>query len=315
MMTSTQVDKGPIFIGGLAHSGKTPLRRMLSCHPRIAMTRRTYMWNRFYDRFGELSERHNFERCLAAMLEIDGIRALKPDPERIRREFARGAKTYARLFALFHEHHAESLGKRRWGDQLGFVEHFADTILTAYRSARMIHMMRDPRDSYSVAMSTSRYRRGKVGWSTARWLYSAKLAQCNLDRYPERYKVVRYETLMTRTEETLRAICDFLGEDFTTEMIEAVTVECEKKVNGWHAVPTDARTRMSSRRISRGELAFTQGYAHHYMLQLDYPLDPLNLSLLDRLLFYFVDWPTNRAGMIAWRTLNSSSTINSLRET
>jgi hypothetical protein len=103
--------QAPIFIGGLAHSGKTPLRLFLSRHPDVAMTRQTYMWNRFYNRYGELNDPQNFERCLGDMLKTKGIKALQPDVEQIRRVFGEGKATYGRLFALFHEHNAERLGK------------------------------------------------------------------------------------------------------------------------------------------------------------------------------------------------------------
>src|SRR6266536_1371779 len=57
-------DRGPIYIAGLAHSAKTPLRAALAAHPDISMTRRTYMWGRFYGRFGDLTDERNAERCL-----------------------------------------------------------------------------------------------------------------------------------------------------------------------------------------------------------------------------------------------------------
>src|SRR5690554_3292259 len=99
--------QSPIFIGGLDNSGKTHLRLALSAHPDIAMTRRSYMWTRVYQRYGDLRERENFERCLQALMSRKDVRALQPDVDRIRREFWAGEPTYGRLFALIHEHYAE----------------------------------------------------------------------------------------------------------------------------------------------------------------------------------------------------------------
>ena len=76
---------GPIFIGGLSFSGKTELRLMLSSHPNLAFSRRTYMWPRYFERYGDLSRSEQLERCLADMLRNKHIMALSPDPERIRR--------------------------------------------------------------------------------------------------------------------------------------------------------------------------------------------------------------------------------------
>ena len=147
--------KSPIFIGGLDNSGKTHLRLSLSAHPNIAMTRRSYMWTRAYNRYGDLSQKENFERCLKALLSRKDVRNLEPDTERIRREFWQGEPTYGRLFALIHEHYAERLGRSRWGEQEADIEHYADEILAAYPSARLIHMLRDPRNRYDEMIRTT----------------------------------------------------------------------------------------------------------------------------------------------------------------
>lgn len=302
MMTGSREGGGPIFIGGLAYSGKTPLRLALSVHPDIALTRRTYMWNRYYNQYGDLSALQNFECCLKAMLASKGIRALDPDPERIRSEFQQGPATYARLFALFHEQHARSLGKRRWGDQLGFVERFAGPIFEAYPAARMIQMIRDPRDRCEEGMKQTRYRKGKVGWSTARWLHSAELTRRNQTQYPERYKVVRYESLMAQPEETLRDICSFLGESFMPEMVSQVATGEADGVSG-----SEPAGQTGARRMSNREVAFAQAYTRHHLLGFKYRLERTPLSLAERILFYLVDWPANRAGMGAWNMLKAKS--------
>jgi hypothetical protein len=209
---------GPIFIGGRAHTGKTPVRIVLGAHPDISMTRRTHLWDRFFGRFGDLSEPRNLERCLETIAADPGAAQLHPDPDRIRRELLGGPATYARLFDLLHRHHAERLGKRRWGDQLGGVERFADAIFAGYPSARMIHMIRDPRRD----AGRCRRRWAAVGWETARWLASARLAERNRRRYPGRYRVVRFESLVAAPDDTLRGLCAFLDERFEPSMQRAV---------------------------------------------------------------------------------------------
>ena len=301
---------GPILLAGVAHSGKTLLRLALSSHPRLAFSRRTYMWTRFYNRYGDLREPRNFERCLAAMLAHKPTRALDPDPNRIRREFRQGEPTYARLFALFHEHYAERLGRSRWGDQLGFVERYADLIFAAYPDARMIHMVRDPRNRYAASIDGRRRRMGAVGVATARWLQSVELAERNQQRYPDRYKVVRCEDLATRFEESLRDICFFLGENYVAGMLtldgalrfsdgQDDESSGERVLDSALAALGDVATTT----ISRREVAFIQAQARSAMTACRYDLKPNRLSLLERLLFYGVDWPVNLAGMMACRVL------------
>jgi hypothetical protein len=111
--------RGPIFIGGPDRCGKTTLQAFLSSHPNIAIPAvGSNYWTYFYGQYGDLSKPENFKRCLDAMLKYKHALFLKPDADRIRREFWEGEPTYARLFALFHQHYAEREGKPV-GDQTG----------------------------------------------------------------------------------------------------------------------------------------------------------------------------------------------------
>ena len=213
---------GPIFIGGLAFSGKTPLRIALAAHPRIAMTRRTAMWERFNGSFGDLRRRENLDRCLDTMLADPSVAELGLDRERLVSELAAGPAEYLRLFGLMHAQHAQLLGKARWGDQMGALERSADRVLAAFPDAYMVHMIRDPRTRYIAAAGRHRQRPGKLGWETARWLRSVELAQRNQRRYPDRYRVVRYEQLADDPDRTLRDVTAFVDEEYDPAMADAL---------------------------------------------------------------------------------------------
>jgi hypothetical protein len=290
-------DGGPIFIGGLAHSGKTQLRIALGTHPDISMTRRTYLWDRFYGRFGDLRDRANLDRCLSAMVGDRSAKRLHPDPERIRREFLEGPPNYAHLFALFHRHYAERRGKRRWGDQLGFVERFADVIFSTFPSARMIHMVRDPRAWHTVGIENGSSRKGRLGWDTAMWLHSAELGERNSRRYPDKYRVVQYEDLATRCVETIEEICAFLDEDFVPTMEPALTTSSVRALDAARAgqpVP-------SSSSDSGAQMWFVETCAGRELAALGYDRMRPSLTVREWLTFRLIDWPLNRAAMAAWR--------------
>jgi Sulfotransferase family len=210
---------GPIFVGGASRSGKTLMRGLLSSHSRIVVTRRTEMWPRYYRRFGDLGHDRNVDRCLDAMMNRHQIAALAPDVARLRRDFCRGPRTYARLFALFHEQYADRCGKARWGDQTGGLEKMADVVMAAYTGARFVHMVRDPRDRYVALTEKRRPRRLTLERSTLQWVRSAVLALRNARRYPDSYRAVSYEGLVSRSEETMRGICAFLDEDFEPALL------------------------------------------------------------------------------------------------
>lgn len=287
---------GPIFIGGLSFSGKTILNSILSAHPNIIVTRHTSMWPRFYKHHGELNQPNNFMRCLTAMLQDKHIQVLNPDPERIQSEFWQGPRTYGRLFSLFHEHYAEQQGKIRWGDQLSSIGSYISPIFTCYPNAKMIHMIRDPRERYRESLERSSHRRWKVGLETANWLHSARLAERNYHQYHGSYKIVRYESLISDPERTTRDICDFLHEDFLLRMIDsAVGLDPGHKGDPNNSDEQGAESH--SRDITEREIWNIQIYAKRYMLANEYPLKRVQLPMTERFLFYAIDWPANLASM------------------
>jgi hypothetical protein len=286
------------------------MRLSLSSHPNLAMTRRTYMWPHFFGRYGDLGIPGNFERCLAAMQQHKPIRALSPDLERIRREFGQGEPSYARLFALFHQHYAERMGKSRWGDQTGTVEYYADRILAAYPTARLIHMIRDPRDRYEVSRSAKHRSRGGIGGATLEWRDSVDLARRNRHRYADRYLVVRYEDLVYQREQTLREVCAFIGEEYVPGMLSlehAMRYGDEAREGGDKATMEDTDLLDSSTGacvpLSQREVAFIQRIAGEDMRLYGYQPRPIRLSLCDRLLFSAVDCPANFARIAVWRAI------------
>lgn len=204
-----------IFVGGIERSGKTYVRLMLAAHPSIALSKRANLWTRYYGRFGDPADDADLDRCLAAMWANKHVRALEPDAVALRRDFRRGPRTYARLFALLHRRYAARLGKTRWGDQTEGVEEMAGPIFAALPNARLIHLIRDPRDRYEALGGG---RPGRLEEAVTRWLKSAELGARNERRYPDRYHVVRYEALARQPAETLRPLCDFLGIDATDDM-------------------------------------------------------------------------------------------------
>jgi hypothetical protein len=291
----------PVFIGGLDRTGKTRLRLMLSAHPRLSFTRRTYLWPRFYQRFGDLAQPQNLDRCLERILKQRSIQALRPDAEQIRREFQMGEPSYARLFALFHQQYARANGKARWGEQLGNIEKYARPIYAAFPEARIIHMVRSPIERYEGTGRKGRLS-STPGWSAARWLESIRLAHTNLQAFPGRYRVVRYEDLLHRPEKTLRHICAFIGEQYLPEMLGPENwVRAADREDQLELKDYEKTQPLPSGR----SIAFLQAVAGKPMRDHGYTPQPVHLELRDRIALYLLDYPFNLAGMLLWYTLGS----------
>ena len=298
---------GPIYIGGPERSGTSLIYALLASHPNIAMTRRTNMWTHFYNQYGDISQPENFERCLSMMMRYKRLLLLKPDPDRIRGEFRQGEQTYARLFALLEEHYAEQMGKPRWGDKSLNTERYADAIFAAYPEARVLHMVRDPRDRYSSALTRWKVSRGGVGAGIAIWLSSIKLAKRNHEKYPDRYKIMRYETLVNQPEETMREICAFIGEEYTPAIFSLEGAKTFRDEGGNSSYGQHEPGRISNKSIgrfrqvlSKHQIAFMQIMARRDMEAFGYAMDTIRLSLGEQSLFYLFVAPMNLARMAVW---------------
>jgi Sulfotransferase family len=308
--TSKELDMGggPVFIAGLERSGTSLIYALLASHPNIAMSQRTNLWTHFYRQYGDLSDPVNFEHCLGTMLRYKRLIRLQPDPGRLRREFWAGEPTYARLFSLLEEHHAERLGKPRWGDKSLNTERYADAIFSSYPEARILHMMRDPRDRFASSLTRWQVRRGGVGAGTAEWLFSARRAMRNQQLYPDRYKVVAYEALAATPDVTIRGICSFIGEGYAPEMLSmrgAPTFR-DKGSNSSYGqrdpgvISTDSIGRFRDV-LSPRQISFIQIAAKREMEAFGYEAESLHLVIGQRFRFTFADVPLESARLTAWR--------------
>ena len=290
---------GPIYIGGATRSGKTLMRWLLASHPHVAVSRRADMWPRFYARYGDLGRPENFDRCLEAMLARPQIAGLVTDPQEIRTDFALGSPTYGRLFALIQDQYAARCNKPRWGDQSGLIERFTEPVMDAYPDARILHLIRDPRDRHeAVAARAGPHRPGSAGRSAASWLRSARLARRNATRWPDNYRIVRYETLVCRPEETMREVCAFVGEAYDPEMLRLGATrryDHERPQDGGSPV-SRAHVGHYRDRISQADLAFIQSIAGRPMDDFGYAHEPTPRGLRTRARLA-VRWPVALADL------------------
>lgn len=305
------MERGPIFIAGLERSGTSLAYALLASHPHIAMTRRTNLWTYFYNQFGDLSRPANFERCLAKMMRYKRLAKLQPDAEQLRQAFRKGEPTYGRLFALLEEQHAQRLGKSRWGDKSLNTERYAQPIFEAYPAARILHMIRDPRDRYASVLARWEHRRGGVGAGTAMWLDSLQWAQRNQQQFPDRYQTIRYETLVARPEETMRQICAFIGEPYTPEILSMEGAPEFRNDGGNSSYGSRKPGTISTNSIGKyrkvlraSDIHFIQARAKQQMEPLGYPLEPLAWTKWDQCVYAVRHLPIHSAQFWAWQLIN-----------
>ncbi len=307
----TRAERGPVFIAGPDRSGTTLMFALLASHPNLSMVRRTNFWRYFHRRYGDLSDPANLDRCLDDLVRYRRLRPLAPDAARIRSEFLEGPPTYGRLLALLHEHHAERQGKTRWGDKSLHSEHHASRIFAEFPDARIVHMLRDPRDRYASTIKRHGRDVHRPAAAAARWRMSTKAAERNAARWPDRYLRVRYEDLVRAPETTMRLVCSFIAEPYAPEMLEMGGAPTHRVAGANSSFGDLEPGAISTKGIGRyrtilspEELRFLETTLGRTEVAAGYQRAPAPLPLKGWPRYYGWFFPSNLARMAAWTMIS-----------
>ena len=135
----------------------------------------------------------------------------------------------AQFIDMFQRRLLSASGKAIWVDKTARNVHRLDYILTHFPRAKVVHVVRDPRDVVA-SLKTHKKRKIKDGALVPtgycmpvdlcidRWQLAIEHALARRDC--ANYHEVRYESLVLETERTLRALCEFLEVDFDDRMLQ-----------------------------------------------------------------------------------------------
>jgi hypothetical protein len=209
----------PIFIVGGPRSGTTLLRNMLNRHPAIAICRETEFFHWVFARrrtFGDLGDTRNRRQVVTAYLATRRIHRMQVDLLALERTLLEEGSSYPALFLSLLNFFAQSRGRNRCGEKTPHNALVAEMLCQWYPGAKIIHLLRDPRDAVS-SMLRMPWAPGNVRTNVGSWL-QFNLAAWRLRSSP-RYLLVRYEALVAQPENELGRICDFLGEEYSSSML------------------------------------------------------------------------------------------------
>ena len=179
----------PIFVVGCQRSGTTMLRLILDSHSQISCGPET----RFLA---------DLERIVGSDWKRLSLYGFSQE-EWLRR--------IAGFFDGIQSDYAASRGKRRWADKTPLYALSLAFITRVFPDAQIVHVIRDGRD---VAVS----HRKRFGYrssvkSAVKWPhYIAAAREVGRHLPPDRYYELRYEDVVSKTEETLRSLFLFLDE-------------------------------------------------------------------------------------------------------
>ena len=269
--STTTPGSGPIFIVGAPRSGTTLLQYRLRNHPRISLpTGESHFIIPLYDNqqaYGDLSQAENIRKVLQAMydqsrpfLETD-LHGLKFDINSLVAEFhAEGRHTMPAIISGIFEKNAHGEGKARWGDKTPYYVMHLPKLLEWFPDAQIVHLIRDGRD---VALSL-------FGREHDFYVYNTYFAAEYWESYvgkghhqgkqlaSNQYMELHYLDFLTHPEDTMKKICEFLGEAFTPDLFDVIPVDDPGKTPLVHAPLKISnagkwRSKMSARQIKAFE--------------------------------------------------------------
>lgn len=221
------------FVVGCPRSGTTLLRRMLDVHPGLAMMpRETHFIPRIYERRAGLTAEGEVTPAVVEELLADRHFAqLGIDREALEQLLTREEPTpYASLVGRIFDLQGRARGRELVGDKTpGYVRHLR-TLNALWPETRFVHLIRDGRD---VCLSLLEWRKGPrlagrfstwaedpVSTTALWWEWHVRLGrEDGLSLGPQRYRELRYESLVSNPERECSAVCDFLGVPYDDAML------------------------------------------------------------------------------------------------
>lgn len=211
----------PFFIVGAGRSGTTLLQAMLTRQPRIAIPPETHFFCRFDPsiHFSDPLRDDQVEQYAAWATSQPWWMELGLDAKALRTHIDDGGRSAASIL-LWMLRTLTNECAPRLGEKTPRHEKRLARILEVFPDAKIIHIYRDPRDVVA-SLQREPWMAGQSVQRVARHVRGTLARQRAAARQlgPDRYAVIRYESLVAQPERELRRLCAFLGETFCEEML------------------------------------------------------------------------------------------------
>ncbi len=305
----------PLFIVGASRSGTAMLRSIIGNHPDVYFPGETHYFDDLRPRMegkeasglSEDDQRVCEDYFLALTHRPYGHRG-DPNQSKIAREELRayaqklgdGADHY---FEAFCKMQAEREGRSIWGDKTPRHIFRIPEIITRYPEARIVCMVRDPRavvasyrswsnkggfdfeaDPGHVDALVEEEKRARASYhpilAAMLWRGGVQAAVTANERFGQaRVYLQQYEQLVREPEQSARAICTWLGLDFSQAMLDIPlhnsSFSTFEKKGGVSTAPL-GRWR---EQLGQNEIAVIQHITARTMRSAGYELEPISFSV------------------------------------
>ena len=122
-------------------------------------------------------------------------------------------------------------GDHSWGQKgTSYIFH-ADELLRLIPNSKLIYLMRNPWD-LTASLKRRKPESERAFGQTLSWTKGVRIAQRLTLSHPERFKLIRYEDLTGKSRETVRDLCQWLGEPYDDSLLEVPRVNTsENKIH------------------------------------------------------------------------------------
>jgi len=235
----------PVFIIGGSRTGSEMLKTMLSASSEIDFVDELFFYcprwlhkdlaTNIKEHVGKLRSQDALDKLLDLL--YSGIPygwfwsevEQELDKAALRTELDGGSLDDRMLLTSIMSVHATMRGKSGIGAKFPVHYSMTDKLLAWFPECRLIHTTRNPKDVYaSQAAKYTTSRHSRVSRNYSRLLQFAHIniqttwtARCHkkLCSLPN-YRLIRYEDIVTKPEETTRDLCEFLEIPFIQQMLE-----------------------------------------------------------------------------------------------
>jgi hypothetical protein len=223
------MSEAPIFVVGVARSGTTLLSAMLSAHSRLDCGPES----RFFARLRHLSVSQR-QRLLApeawpgpavdfvATLSNQGhpvVELFGLSTGDVRGYLAERPPSVAAILESLTVLHAHRAGKARWIEKTPRHLLMTDTLWRHWPEARVVRIVRDPRD-VALSLAGMPFAKESVVGNLVRVDQDDRASRRRIETDP-RAMTLRYEDLVTEPERELRRVCEFVGEAWEPAMLDS----------------------------------------------------------------------------------------------
>ena len=201
--------RDPVFIGGMFKSGTSLLRAMLGRHPRLFAGLET-QWLAHGPEASAPEDRRDWLERLSIFFDVPCASL-----EQAIGDVSQVEACLDRLMDFL----ARREGKSRWVEKTPDNAGHIGRILSSWPSAKVLHVVRDPRDVYASMVEIGKWSEPAV--FAEHWCKTVGAARdwrgAQGGAHPA-YHELRYERLVLAPEPTMREVLAFLGEAWEPEV-------------------------------------------------------------------------------------------------